>query len=60
PTELIVIQREKLLSFFGENYRSSVKLLLYLSKKLNDRLEEVTERYTDSRAKNIDLSQKID
>lgn len=60
PTELIILRKEKLLKFFEEHNRSSVKLLLYLSKKLNDRLEKLTDRFTDHKKRNIDLSQKLE
>jgi len=59
-TEVIEIERNKLLDFFNTHHRSSVKLLLYLSKKLNDRLEELTERFTDHKKRDIDLSQKFE
>ena len=59
-TELIKLKRNDLLIFFNEHHRSSVKLLLYLSKKLNDRLEELTDRFTDHKKRDVDLSQRFD
>ncbi len=54
-TLLIELDRRELLNFFGENHRSSVKLLLYFMKSINDRLEEVSEMYTDIQSRNIDI-----
>ncbi len=60
PTEVLIISKKDLMEFFAKNHRSSVKLLLYLMKKLNDRLEDLTEMYTNIRMKNIDLSKIIE
>ena len=59
-TEILELKRDKLLTFFSNHHRSSIKLLLYLSKKLNDRLEELTDRFTDHKKRDIDLSQKFE
>ncbi|MFO7815286.1 MAG: cyclic nucleotide-binding domain-containing protein [Halanaerobiales bacterium] len=60
PVELVKIKRDDIFAFFGENHRSSVKILLFFMKKLNEQLEDLTEMYTDIQLKGRDISQIMD
>jgi CRP-like cAMP-binding protein len=57
PVELVKINREDIFAFFRDNHRSSVKILLFFMKKLNEQLEDLTEMYTDIQIKGRDISQ---
>ena len=60
PVKLVKINRDDIFDFFSANHESSVKLLLYFMKKLNEQLEELTEMYTDVQLKGRDISQIMD
>ena len=57
PVDLVKINREDIFTFFSDNHRSSVKILLFFMKKLNEQLEDLTEMYTDVQLKGRDISQ---
>ena len=57
PVELVKINRDDIFLFFSDNHRSSVKILLFFMKKLNEQLEDLTEMYTDIQLKGRDISQ---
>jgi len=60
PVKLVKINRDDIFDFFSANHESSVKLLLYFMKKLNEQLEDLTEMYTDVQLKGRDISQIMD
>ena len=60
PVRLVKINRDEIFTFFSENHKSGVKLLLYFMKKLNEQLEDLTEMYTDVQLKGRDISQILD
>lgn len=60
PVELVKINRDDIFVFFKDNHRSSVKILLFFMKKLNEQLEDLTEMYTDIQLKGRDISQIMD
>src|SRR6056297_2707395 len=60
PVKLVKINRDDIFDFFSANHESSVKLLLYFMKKLNEQLEDLTEMYTDVQLKDRDISQIMD
>lgn len=60
PVELVKINRDDIFMFFSDNHRSSVKILLFFMKKLNEQLEDLTEMYTDIQLKGRDISQIMD
>lgn len=60
PAKIVKINKEDIFDFFSENHESSIKLLLYFMKKLNEHLEGLTEMYTDVQLKSRDISQIID
>lgn len=60
PVELVKINRDDIFMFFSDNHRSSVKILLFFMKKLNEQLENLTEMYTDIQLKGRDISQIMD
>ncbi len=57
PVELVKINREDIFAFFRDNHRTSVKILLFFMKKLNEQLEDLTEMYTDIQLQGRDISQ---
>lgn len=60
PVKLVKINRDDIFDFFSANHESSVKLLLYFMKKLNEQLEDLTEMYTDVQLQGRDISQIMD
>jgi len=58
--KLVKINKDDIFDFFKDNHESSVKLLLYFMKKMNEQLEDLTEMYTDVQLKGRDISQIID
>lgn len=57
PVKLVKINKDDIFDFFNDNHETSVKLLLYFMKKLNEQLEDLTEMYTDVQLKGRDISQ---
>jgi|AntRauTorckE6833_2_1112554.scaffolds.fasta_scaffold02099_3 CRP-like cAMP-binding protein len=60
PVILTMIKRENLMEFFEENHKSSIKLILYLMKEINDQLEDLTDMYTDIQSQTVDIMNRID
>lgn len=58
--KILKIYRDDLFDFFANNHESSVKMLLYFMRKLNEQLEDLTEMYTDVQLKGQDISQIMD
>jgi CRP-like cAMP-binding protein len=58
--KLVKINKDDIFDFFSENHESSIKLLLYFMKKLNEQLEDLTEMYTDVQLKGRDISKIMD
>ena len=60
PVILTMIERDNLMEFFEENHKSSIKLILYLMKEINDQLEDLTDMYTDIQTRATDIMDHVD
>ncbi len=60
PVILTMIERDNLMEFFEENHKSSIKLILYLMKEINDQLEDLTDMYTDIQTRATDIMNHVD